>query len=53
MLESERKELSNLNRELLLFQTDLAETSLKFKKRFADLRVKAKKLLKKLDRKDS
>ena len=51
MLEVERKELNNLNRELLLLLTDLAEASLKFRKRFADLRQRTKQLLKKLNRK--
>lgn len=48
MLENERKELNDLNRETLLLQTDLAEASLKFKKRFADLKARTKMLLKKL-----
>ena len=51
MLENEGKERNDLNRELLLLLTDLAEASLKFKKRFAELRIRTKKLLKKLKEK--
>ena len=47
-----REELNNLRRETLLLQTDLAEDSLKYRKRFADLKVRTKKLLKTLDRKE-
>lgn len=53
MLEEIRKELNNLNREALLLKTDLAEASLKFRKRFADLQKRTKELLKKLNRKET
>lgn len=53
MHENERKELNDLNREALLLQTDLAKASLKFRKRFADLRARTRRLLKKLDRKET
>lgn len=53
MHEEERKELNDLNRETLLLQTDLAESSLKYRKRFADLKVRTKRLLKTLNRKET
>jgi len=52
MQEEDRKKLNDLNREALLLQTDLAEARIKFKKQFANLRLRTKALLKKLDRKE-
>ena len=53
MLENEGNERHDLNRELLLLQTDLAEASLKFRKRFADLRMRTKRLIKTLNKKET
>jgi len=52
MLEDEGKERHDLNRELLLLKTDLAETSLKYRKRFAELKARTKRLLEKLNSKE-
>lgn len=48
MHEEERKELNNLNRETLLLKTEVAEARQKFVKRFADLKARTNRLLKKL-----
>jgi len=53
MLEKGREELNNLNRETLLLKTDLAEARMKFLKRFADLKARTKRLLEKLNSKET
>lgn len=53
MLEEEREQLNKLRREHLLLLTDLGEDSLKYRKRFADLRARTRSSLKKLDKKET